>query len=83
MRRCWNQSCHITGYREAEPSEGCFSRQIVEELSLIDDGSTQPGRELKSVIAARQLTKLNEKNGSGSTFGDASNRIARGCRSVA
>ena len=83
MRRGWNQSCHVVDYRVAEPSKDCFSRQIVDDLSLIDDGSTQLGQEWRRAMAARELTKLDEKNSSESTISDASNRMAGACRRAA
>jgi hypothetical protein len=80
MRHSWNQSCHVINCRVAEHSKKCISRQSVDDLSLIDDGSTQPGQEWRGAIAARMLTKLHEKSKSGSTVG---NRIARARRSAA
>ena len=61
MRHGWNQSCHVINYRVAEHSKRCISRQSVDDLSLIDDrstqfGSTQLGREWRRAIAARMLT---------------------------
>jgi len=83
MRRGWNQSCHVIDYRVAEPSKDCFSRQIVDDLSLIDDGSTQLGREWGRAIAARELTNLDEKNSSESIVGDVNKHITGACRSAA
>ena len=81
MRRGWNQSCHVMDYRVAEPSKDCFSRQIVDDLSLIDDGSTQLGQDRRRAIATRKRTKLDEKNSSESTISN-SNDVVTGTRAA-